>query len=484
MGYPVSCSQNTTTIFQKGTATAMSNYYDGLNLKLLDAIPPNARRVLELGCSNGRLGQRFKEQHSGVQWWGVDVNKDAVNAASAHLDRVLELNLDTADLSVLEGGFDVIVIGDLLEHLSNPVKTLAALYDLATPDCQIVCCIPNMAHLSVIERLVAGDISYDPMGLLDETHTRFFSPSSAFKTFLDGGWLPHLQDQYRVEVPQTHFASCIFEAALALGLSENAASRNLGMYQMILVCKKWSMAALLSPGPSVPISVIVPVNRPWQYDLNIARSPGLREINAEVIAMEGVDSAAAAYAAGAQLATHAWRVLVHQDVYFPTGSGFALARELALLEQAGCTAVPVGFAGLEASASAAGIVRYSGMVIDRTSLFSHPGSKCALSIDEFAVAMHRDSPLSIDPSLGWHLWGTDLCLQAEALAKQPTAHVLEVPLFHNSTTSYTLPTAYYESAERVLAKYPQLDRIPTLCGEIARKVATIPFKFDTSRTRS
>jgi hypothetical protein len=37
----------------------MSNYYDGLNQKLLAAIPTDAQRVLELGCANGRLGQRF-----------------------------------------------------------------------------------------------------------------------------------------------------------------------------------------------------------------------------------------------------------------------------------------------------------------------------------------------------------------------------------------------------------------------------------------
>lgn len=452
----------------------MSNYYDGLNLKLLAAIPREARRVLELGCANGRLGQRFKELHPGVTWWGVDIAQEAVTAASAHLDRVFKLNLDTDDLAVLEGGFDVIVIGDLLEHLHDPVKTLEKLYDLSAPGAQIVCCLPNMAHLSVIERLVAGDISYDQMGLLDQTHTRFFSPSSAFKTFLDGGWLPHLQDQYRVEVPQTHFAARIVEAAQALGLPEETAKRNLGLYQMILVCKKWSMEALLKPGPNAPISIIVPVNRPWQYELNVARSPGLREINAEIIALQGADSAAAAYQAGAQRASHAWRVMVHQDVYFPTGSGFALARQLALLEQAGRTAAPVGFAGLEDVASPQALVRYAGMVIDRTALFSHPGSDGALSIDEFAVALHRDSPLSIDPALGWHLWGTDLCLQAEARAQRPMAQILEVPLFHNSTTGYALPDVYYESAQRLLDKYPQLDRIPTLCGEIQRKSANCP----------
>jgi SAM-dependent methyltransferase len=116
----------------------MSNYYDGLNLKLLDAIPADAKRVLELGCANGRLGRRFKELHPGVSWWGVELMADAAATAAQFLDRVIQLDLDHADLTQLEGGFDVIVIGDLLEHVREPGRLLESLYDLATPGAQIL----------------------------------------------------------------------------------------------------------------------------------------------------------------------------------------------------------------------------------------------------------------------------------------------------------------------------------------------------------
>ena len=111
-----------------------------------------------------------------------------------------------------------------------------------------------------------------------------------------------------------------------------------------------------------------------------------------------------------------------------------------------------------------GSVRHAGLVIDRTQLFQHPGSEAAPSIDEFAVALHRDAAVSIDPALGWHLWGTDLCLQAPAT-------ILETPLFHNSSTAWQLPEAFHASAGTLLAKYPQRERIPTLCGELQRKAA-------------
>lgn len=450
----------------------MSNYYDGLNQKLLAAIPADAKHVLELGCANGRLGQRFKELHPGVSWWGVEMSAEAAATAAQHLDRVVQIDLDRADLAQLEGGFDTIVIGDLLEHVRDPARLLESLYDLATADAQIVCCLPNMAHLSVIERLVAGDISYDSMGLLDQTHVRFYSPSSAFKTFLDAGWLPSMPDQYRVEAPQTHFAAKIVEAAELLGVPMETALRTFGCYQMIVVCRKWAMQALRGSGPVAPISVIVPVNRVWQYELNIARSPGLKEIGAEIVTVQGADSAAAAYTLGTQKARHAWHLIAHQDVYFPVGSGLALARQLGALEAAGRTRGPVGFAGLAASGSGDGSVRHAGMVIDRTTLFSHRGSDAALSIDEFAVALHRDAAVNIDAELGWHLWGTDLCLQAMAGGNpRDAATILETPLFHNSTTAWSLPEAFNASAQKLLDKYPQLARIPTLCGELQRKSA-------------
>lgn len=448
----------------------MSNYYDGLNLKLLAAIPPDARRVLELGCANGRLGQRFKEIHPQAEWWGVDLSADAAATAAPHLDRVFTLDLDSADLSQLGTGFDVIVIGDLLEHLRRPQAVLEALYDMTAPGAQIVCCLPNMAHASVIERLIGGDISYDPVGLLDQTHLRFFSPGSAFKTFLDAGWLPHMQDQYRVEVPQTRFAAHLLDAAMALGLPRETALRNMGLYQMILVCRKWPMQMLASGARTVPFSVIVPVNRPWQYELNIARSPGLREVQADIVAVQGAGSAAEAYRTGVARAANAWCVMAHQDVYFPVGTGYALAQQLGAMDAAGMQPLPIGFAGIDGSA---GAVRHAGMVIDRRALFRHERSTAAVSIDELAVCLHRDSAVSIDPTLGWHLWATDLCLQAQSLAGRPIAQILDVPLFHNSVGDYQVPDEFNVSAARLLDKYPQLGTIPTLCGELRRQTAAM-----------
>lgn len=440
----------------------MNAYYDGLNLKLLNAIPMNAGKILELGCANGRLGQRYKELNGGSHWVGIDIAESALAEASQVLDETHNLDIDALEFSGVGSGFDVIVIGDLLEHLKNPELVLDKLYKLSSPNAVLVSCLPNMAHLSVIERMICGDFSYDNVGLLDRTHTRFFSSSSAIKMFLDSGWLPDICDQYDAHPRNSEFLDSIVSASAALGIPGRTALAQFSLYQMIVKCEKWDMAILRERGPISPFSLIVPVNRPWQYDLNILRSPGLQEVSAEIIPVLNASSAAEAYEIGSAKAKNDWKIIAHQDVYFPAGAGLAIARHLGNLSAKAATADAVGFAGLEEVDEGANVM--AGMVIDRKRLFKHRTSTAASTIDEFAIALHRDARVRIDPSLGWHLWGTDICLQAKKRCDTSMPVIIDVPLFHNSNNDFQLPHAFHESLRILFKKHSELRSVVTLCG--------------------
>ena len=39
-----------------------------------------------------------------------------------------------------------------------PVVLLAALTTVTRPDARLVCCVPNMTHISIVERLLRGDL--------------------------------------------------------------------------------------------------------------------------------------------------------------------------------------------------------------------------------------------------------------------------------------------------------------------------------------
>ncbi len=446
----------------------MNERVEAIHAHLLSAIPGDAKRVLQLGFADDRLEQQFRQSHPRVQWVSIGAIPQPRIAASSDLDRVQLQPFSKDDLQRLGPDFDVIVIANLFEQSPEAQGVLAQLYDMTTPDARIVSCLANMTHISVVQRMLAGDVSYDEAGLLDRKHTRFLSASSVFKTLLDSGWLPNLQNQFRVEPAQGKFLTHLVAAAQALGLPTATALRNLGLYQMVVVAQKWPKPQQTSLEELAPFSVIVATNRPWQYELNIARSPGLREVDADVVPVQGAANAADAYAKGCTAARHAWRIFAHQDVYFPAGSGIAIAQQLTALDKDAQHDAPIGFAGLHADDGLESGLRYAGLVIDRTALFSHAASARAVSIDEFAVILHRDAKVQVDRNLGWHLWATDLCLQRLEAGTKTCGRVLRVPLFHNSTTAYELPPEFHASANLLMAKHASYPRVPTLCGQLTR----------------
>ena len=444
-------------------------YYDGLNTKLFNAIPVGAKKVLELGCANGRLGGLYKSENPACNWTGIDISEEALSCASKVLDRTFNINLNISNLSRTEdfNSFDTVVIGDLLEHLAEPEKLLKSLLQVTADDAKIICCLPNMAHISVIQKIISGDLAYDEMGLMDRTHLKLFSPSSAFKIFLDGGWLPNLVDQYRADPPKSKFTKIILQATASLGVPEKTALRTLGMYQMIVECTKNKYLGCQNKDHPMGVSVVVAVNREWEFDSNISQSPGLKEINAEIIPIRNAKSAAAAFEEGKLRCKNSWILFAHQDVYIPSGSGAALIEELGNFARVNQTTAPIGFAGIDLSGENA--TREAGLVIDRTSLFQHEPSRDAISIDEFAVVLHKESPVKIDSKLGWHTWATDLCLQAYFGKVTHRASIINVPMFHNSLNDYSLNKQYRRSALLLSKKYPKLNKIETLCGVIKRR---------------
>src|SRR5581483_4545746 len=82
------------------------------------------RRVLDLGCATGTLGAALRER--GCHVVGVERDEGAAARAAEVLDRVIVADLETWDpRDGLDGEtFDVVVFGDVLEHLRDPTEAL------------------------------------------------------------------------------------------------------------------------------------------------------------------------------------------------------------------------------------------------------------------------------------------------------------------------------------------------------------------------
>ena len=156
-----------------------ADYYARARDDLFALVPalPRGSRVLEVGCGEGQLGRRLCEL--GCEVHGVEVVPAAAAAAARALDRVTCADVERAPLDYPAGHFQLLLCGDVLEHLVDPWGTLARLQRLLAPGGVLVCSVPNVQYFPVALGLLRGRFDYRDAGVLDRTHLRFFTRRSA-----------------------------------------------------------------------------------------------------------------------------------------------------------------------------------------------------------------------------------------------------------------------------------------------------------------
>jgi len=108
--------------------------------------------------------------------------------ASARLDRVWCLDLDTQALPTEIGMADCVVCNDVLEHLRDPWTLVRRLRDLLVPGGCLVASIPDMRHFEVMkDLLLRRQWRYVDAGVLDRTHLRFFTEKTVRELFEQAG---------------------------------------------------------------------------------------------------------------------------------------------------------------------------------------------------------------------------------------------------------------------------------------------------------
>ena len=145
------------------------------------------KNVLDVGCATGYLANTLKAFGNTVT--GLECDPEAAERARQFADKVIVADLDHIDLTEALAGetFDVIVFGDVLEHLRDPLPPLRQARSLLAPGGYIVISIPNVAHGDVRMSLLLGRFTYRNLGLLDTTHLRFFTRQNLRELLEDAG---------------------------------------------------------------------------------------------------------------------------------------------------------------------------------------------------------------------------------------------------------------------------------------------------------
>jgi len=153
--------------------------YDAICNPLVQEFIPAGSKVLDLGCSTG-LRAAWLRVHRKCWVAGVEIDKAMAAVARERCDSLQEADLD--DLPLLpypQSHFDVLVFGDVLEHLKNPERALVHLMRYLGPCGIAVISIPNFVFLSVRLKVLLGRFRYADWGVLDKTHLHFYTQQTA-----------------------------------------------------------------------------------------------------------------------------------------------------------------------------------------------------------------------------------------------------------------------------------------------------------------
>ena len=157
------------------------------NRALTEAIGRPAR-VLDVGCGVGLNGAWAKRR--GAHVTGIELDGEAAAQARSRLDAVLQIDLESeAALAEALGDatFDLMLFGDVLEHLPRPLEVLGSLSRYLADGGHVIVSLPNVAAWPVRLGLLGGRFRYRPSGILDETHLRFFTLESATRLLEEAG---------------------------------------------------------------------------------------------------------------------------------------------------------------------------------------------------------------------------------------------------------------------------------------------------------
>lgn len=159
------------------------------NIDLL-ALMPTSASIVEAGCSSGALAAAYKLKNPSCRYVGIEIDSKYAEIARSHCDEVLVADLDAlAHCSMAKQlQSDCWVFGDCLEHLANPWQVLRWVNQHQPASGLICACIPNSQHWSMQCRLSVGQWVYEPSGLLDRTHLRFFTASTISHLFVQAGY--------------------------------------------------------------------------------------------------------------------------------------------------------------------------------------------------------------------------------------------------------------------------------------------------------
>lgn len=169
--------------------------YSAERTRLLRAWIGAGKDVLDLGCYDGRDSQAIAE--SGNRVTGVELLPEAADAARRRGIPVEAFDLATPDWPLPPASFDVVVAGEIIEHLVDPDRFLDNVGRHLRPHGKLIITTPNVASLGRRLMLLVGKNPYLEFSSRDEVngfptvgHVRYYTKQTLLRITSAHGFRP------------------------------------------------------------------------------------------------------------------------------------------------------------------------------------------------------------------------------------------------------------------------------------------------------
>lgn len=167
-------------------------YFENVRKELLDLIPDDLKQktILEVGAASGATLCYAKKNGLASKVIGYDLCKMENSLQCSELmDKFVIGDIENMDFDEGDKSVDVIICGDVLEHLKEPGVVLLKMQRILKDDGVIISSIPNIRNKNVLKQIIfKGDFRYADWGILDRTHLRFFCKKNILELFEDNGY--------------------------------------------------------------------------------------------------------------------------------------------------------------------------------------------------------------------------------------------------------------------------------------------------------
>jgi 2-polyprenyl-3-methyl-5-hydroxy-6-metoxy-1,4-benzoquinol methylase len=155
-------------------------------------------RVLDVACGSGHLGAVLRAQGNYVE--GIEISSQASEKARAVLDAVHTFDIENPWPRLPVAAFDVVVLGEIVEHVFDPVALLRNTRAVLKDNGSIVLTTPNfMAWIHRLQFLF-GRFRYQQHGTFDFGHIRWFTYDYLREVLNDAGF--ELTEEAHITRPQ------------------------------------------------------------------------------------------------------------------------------------------------------------------------------------------------------------------------------------------------------------------------------------------